>query len=243
MTAVEVCPICDIAGCRHIRERKAQMTHPTDAELDALVGLTRFDLEQAESHMGSASMSQQDYGDWVRYDDASSAITALRAHLAAANARADRAEAEISRLTDLNSTAYIDGHDAAKNEYRDEIRRLEVLNAQLTVMVGEDAVEQIEAERAAQIEVDAGILQAVADNWDCGHSDSRYCRCAELAEQWCIAADEIRNQPHDRSALDAVRRAAKVEAWKEAEVATLGLATGHGCRTAILALIEGWGKS
>lgn len=26
MTAVEVCPICDIAGCRHIRERKAKMT-------------------------------------------------------------------------------------------------------------------------------------------------------------------------------------------------------------------------
>ena len=27
--AVEVCPICDIAGCRHIRERQAQSGRPT----------------------------------------------------------------------------------------------------------------------------------------------------------------------------------------------------------------------
>ena len=32
MTAVEVCPICDIAGCHHIRERKAKMTHQTSSE-------------------------------------------------------------------------------------------------------------------------------------------------------------------------------------------------------------------
>lgn len=38
MTSVEVCPICDIAGCRHIRERRAKMT---DDELDALVEYLR----------------------------------------------------------------------------------------------------------------------------------------------------------------------------------------------------------
>lgn len=37
MSAVEICPICDIAGCRHIRERKAKMTHQTDKEVNALV--------------------------------------------------------------------------------------------------------------------------------------------------------------------------------------------------------------
>lgn len=41
MSAVEICPICDIAGCRHIRERKAKMTHQTDEELVALVDALR----------------------------------------------------------------------------------------------------------------------------------------------------------------------------------------------------------
>lgn len=76
--------------------------------------------------------------------------------------------------------------------------------------------DRAEAERAAQIEADAGI----ADSFN---------PCAATA---------IRNQPHDRTALDAVRQAAKVEAWRKAGVATSGLATGHGCRAAILALIE-----
>lgn len=106
------------------------------------------------------------------------AITTLRARLADANARADRAE--------FNAV-------------------------QLTVMVGDDAVEQIEAAVAAQIEADAGIAVAetamppqhnIKDQWRSNIGDD--------------VAAAIRAQPHDRTALDAAIRAAKVDAWKEA---------------------------
>jgi hypothetical protein len=37
MTAVEVCPICDIAGCRHIRARQAIAADPmSDASVEAV---------------------------------------------------------------------------------------------------------------------------------------------------------------------------------------------------------------
>lgn len=39
MTAVEVCPICDIAGCRHIRERA------TSAEQLAAARLVKSSIE------------------------------------------------------------------------------------------------------------------------------------------------------------------------------------------------------
>lgn len=171
----------------------------TDAELDALTAGLRMMLEGY-----SEASIYDDYHKILR--DGISAIATLRAQLA-------DAQAEITRLTDLNSTAYIDGHDAAKNEYRDEIQRLEVLNAQLTVMVGEDAVEQIEAAVAAQIEADAEIAAAetamppqhnIKDQWRSNIGDD--------------VAAAIRAQPHDRTALDAAIRAAKVEAWKEAAV-------------------------
>lgn len=141
----------------------------TDAELDALVGLTRFDLEQADSHMGSASMSQEDYGDWVRYDDASSAITTLRAQLAAETARADRAEAE----------------------------------------------------RAAQIEVDAGIADATAKRAAGKEIEVKSLGMSELVRSWSAVqshmtavAHAIRAQPHDRSALDRLLAGAEARGYQ-----------------------------
>lgn len=113
----------------------------TDEELNALV--KRLDDMSDLSRDHAAGLL--DLGHKVAVNQAITAITTLRAQLAEArdqrdhwkrwsdinsavaktmSDRADRAEAEISRLTDLNSTAYIDGHDAAKNEYRDEIQRL-----------------------------------------------------------------------------------------------------------------------
>lgn len=177
------------------------------------------------------------------------AITTLRECEARLRAQLAEAWAEIARLTDLNSTAYIDGHDAAKNEYRAEIQRLETLNAQLMVMVGEDAVEQIEAAVAAQIEADAGIADeyvAMRERQIAGEKDkaSQHVDVPQIMRwqagkvQSSVIASAIRNQPHSRTALDAAIRAAKVEALRKAEAATLGLATGRECQLSIRAMIE-----
>ena len=40
MTAVEVCPICDIAGCRHIRDRKAMTGE--EPNMDGLIERLRY---------------------------------------------------------------------------------------------------------------------------------------------------------------------------------------------------------
>lgn len=75
--------------------------------------------------------------------------------------------------------------------------------------------DRAEAALAAQIEVDAGVLDAVADNWSCGHMPP-HCDCARDIEQWRFAADEIRNQPHDRTALDRIIAATRAEALRDA---------------------------
>ena len=54
------------------------------------------------------------------------------------------------------------------------------------------ALPEVQALIAAAIEVAAKALDHVANNWDCGHMASRLCDCAPLAEQWGIAAEEVR---------------------------------------------------
>jgi len=62
--------------------------------------------------------------------------------------------------------------------------------------------DRAEAERAAQIDADAAICDDLHGSiWE---YDAYECALA------------IRAQPHDRTALDAAIRAAKVEAWREA---------------------------
>lgn len=107
MTAVEVCLICDIAECRHIRERKAKMT-ATDEELDALAAeamdrsIER--LRELAAYAGRPSWEK------ILREELSAPITALRAQRAEAwaavkltaeisekaFARADRAEAALA---------------------------------------------------------------------------------------------------------------------------------------------------
>lgn len=76
----------------------------------------------------------------------------------------------------------------------------------------EAALTESQAREAAAFEVAAMALDHVASNWDCGHMASRLCDCARDAEQWGIAADEVRALiPADaQAALDA-RDKAKVE--------------------------------
>ena len=79
---------------------------------------------------------------------------------------------------------------------------------------------------AAALEAAAEALQKVADNWDCGHNESRLCDCAPYVDQWGLAADEVRAlitpDQHDALAAanaraDQARDAALVEAANEVE--------------------------
>ena len=69
-----------------------------------------------------------------------------------------------------------------------------------------------QASVAAALEAAAAKLQNVADNWDCGHNESRLCDCAPYVEQWGLAADEIRAliTPNQRTTLQAAHVAAEV---------------------------------
>ena len=79
----------------------------------------------------------------------------------------------------------------------------------------QERADRAEAALAAQIETDAGVLDAVADNWSCGHMPP-HCDCARDIEQWRFAADGIRNQPHDRTALDRIIADTRAEALRDA---------------------------
>lgn len=71
-----------------------------------------------------------------------------------------------------------------------------------------DERDQARAREAGAYEAAADALQNVADNWDCGHNESRLCDCARDVEQWGYAADEVRSlTPADaQSALEAYGR-------------------------------------
>ncbi len=92
-----------------------------------------------------------------------------------------------------------------------------------------DRADRAEAERAAQIELSARLL----DDWAANLRDLKIYGTPAIVE---TCAGMIRAQPHDRTALDAAIRAAKVEAWREAA----DKLKGQGYNTAvrqILALI------
>lgn len=59
----------------------------------------RYDLEQPDSHMGSAKMQREDYGDWVSFED----YTALRARLEAVEKERYDAVASYERLKRIDN--------------------------------------------------------------------------------------------------------------------------------------------
>ena len=69
-------------------------------------------------------------------------------------------------------------------------------------------LDEARAQVAAAYGSAADALQNVAENWDCGHNDSRLCDCARDAEQWGFAADEARSMTpaHAQSALESYGR-------------------------------------
>lgn len=67
----------------------------------------------------------------------------------------------------------------------------------------EAALTRTNAATAAAYEVAAKALDAVADQWSCGHP-AMHCDCARDVEQWRFASDEIRAlaTPDQTAALD-----------------------------------------
>ena len=158
-----------------------------------------------------------------------SAITALRAQLA-------EVRAEFVRRIEMHECAMAERDDATL--YSDEQKA---------------RADRAEAALAAQIEADDippfhfyryinGVLMAEGVEINKETTlDSAMKVASRIASKGPNGEAPVlvyRAQPHDRTALDAAIRAAKVEALRRAEVATLGLATGHECRAAILALIR-----
>ena len=199
MTAVEVCPICDIAGCRHSRERKAKMTHQTDEELDALV-----------AQQTRAANKRDEFEALMNADRTVRAITALRAQLADVQAdltfmtenrnkwqdsanqrwfRIEEAEARAAMAEDALADADAMIEALAKDYAENNIRLAET--SYRTALA--------EAALAAQIEADARIAE---DAWLDG---------VPVAE---ISA-AIRAQPHDHSALAKYREKVLQEAADE----------------------------
>jgi len=108
----------------------------------------------------------------------------------------DRLDALVMRA---HRYTYKSGHDDALFVL-DLADAITTLRAQLASETAR--ADRAEAERAAQIEADAAICDDLHGSiWE---YDAYECALA------------IRAQPHDRTALDAAIRAAKVEAWREA---------------------------
>ena len=109
-------------------------------------------------------------------------------------------------------------------------------------------IERLTAERdkaraqvAAAYGSAADALQNVAENWDCGHNESRLCDCARDVEQWGFAADEVRSMaPTDaKSALEAYGREKVLEGMQRAAALfPLGSRDGEAISSTILADME-----
>jgi len=101
------------------------------------------------------------------------------------------------------------------NEAANHIEQLVATVEQL-----EAALTRANAAAAAAYEVAAKSLDAVADQWSCGHP-ARYCDCARDVEQWRFASDEVRAlaTPDQTAALDKL--IAEAVADKDDEISRL----------------------
>lgn len=268
MTAVEVCPICDIAGCRHVRESKAKMTHPTDEELDALVRRAKERAKedrqiQANNEAVAVALKGQrllfdqgfrsqsntfavrlglDYENCAKKDarlasdweEAAYAITTLRTQLAEVKAEKERLGRELNLARYGQPDFSWQVHKEAIAEANARADRAEADLQAMTMLKENYAAmkDRAEAERAAQIEVDARIAEAERKLWDRG-----YCTTSagfEVCRSLTNVRETIRAQPHDRSALDRMQAEAREKALQDAADEM----EDERAKQAILALIE-----
>lgn len=268
MTAVEVCLICDIAECRHIRERKAKMTHPTEAELE--------EMARDLYHTGELSMPYR--------RQISDAITALRTQLD--EVRAERAftvsdgqrmlrKQDIITVCDTPDLCFESddgvgrcGPCAKKLAERDGITLNQYTVSNPTAMrlrrelaAANARSDRAEAALAAQIDhasikpiasapEDIAVLvapeNASADDWQVSWwmtTEGRWANWNRSIPPCEWAPMPNRNQPHDRTALDRMMQAEREKALRDLAEVIRGWRndvpmTGEECANAILAMIE-----
>lgn len=96
--------------------------------------------------------------------------------------------------------------------------------------------DRAEAALAAQIEDACAVIDAHSEYDQSFCCDGRECGC-----QGASVHDMMKHfirQPRDRTALDRIIADTQAKALRKAADRTLGLATGHECRQAILTMIE-----
>lgn len=208
----------------------AEMTRPTDEELDAMVKRARERAKedrqiQANNEAVAVALKGQrllfdqgfrsqsntfavrlglDYENCAKRDsrlasdweDAAAAITALRAQLAEAKAEKEKLGRE------LNLSRY------GQPDFSWQVHKEALAEANARA-------DRADAERAAQIEVDAGLIDAL---YRMALKDSD----ADLSSPWKshkasaygTALQAIRNQPHDRTALDRMLAEAEARGYQ-----------------------------
>ena len=120
-------------------------------------------------------------------------------------------------------------------------RHFQAWCAEQVLPIFEAERDEARAQVAAAYGSAADALQNVAENWDCGHNESRLCDCARDVEQWGLAADEVRSMApaHAQAALEAYGREKVLEGMQRAAALfPLGSRDGGIISSAILAEME-----
>ena len=134
--------------------------------------------------------------------------------------------------------------DQGKFHYYDQPPRFTVnlrVSGTASLTIAAETHEEARAQVAAAYGSAADALQNVAENWDCGHNESRLCDCARDAEQRGLAADEVRSMApaHAQAALEAYGREKVLEGMQRAAALfPLGSRDGGIISSAILAEME-----
>lgn len=117
-----------------------------------------------------------------------------------------REGAEAMRKTCVQAVIYGTPYSAGGKAFADAIRAIDVdaVLAGLPPITGGQSVIEVcpicdgaasapaAGTRDAVLEEAAKALESIAENWDCGHPESRLCDCGPQVEQWVFAAEEVR---------------------------------------------------
>ena len=167
------------------------MTSPTDEELDALVQMLQQRNKSKHGYTGHPLYNRNGL-------QAADAITALRAQIARREEMHDCAmkERDDATLYADEQKARADRAEAALGKEREDRANDQKSFLENFAKLADETL----AERAAQIDADAGIAYEVAHNTN------------DISK----IRDAIRNQPHDRTALDRMLAEMRVGALSEA---------------------------
>lgn len=148
MTHIEVCEICDIAGCRHIRERQAHQSAPQEVWI-GIRGVNTRRADQGDVRYISHDASPE----VVATMPGAQAMVAAAVEAAETVARPVAVEHHCSRIPAFHATGNADDESAlvrCASAIADNIRALTPADAQAALdrMIAE-AVAKAEAERDA----------------------------------------------------------------------------------------------